>query len=362
VPTERAAFRRIVTEADDPRPAIAVARGALAGAVATILIASSSLEPRAAFLGDPMMNTKTIVVMTAVASATVPALAVGDYADAVIASGPSAYWRFETATSFSVPNSVSGSPAGTASGGIEFGQPSASASLGASVRFVSGGIRIPNTLAVRPSAAYTVELWARNESSGFGFLLSAGRDIDVGSFKFVMRPSFPDCTLVSGVNDYVYGYWRVPTGASTMEWHHYTFTWDRERNFARMYVDGILTSDEPFSIAFTSSQADMIIGFHDFPGYPFHYQGLCDEVAIYQRALTESEIRAHYCAAGIDSATCCPADLNQDSQVNGSDIAVLLGFWGPTGTAFPAADINEDGIVNGSDLAAVLTAWGPCAP
>jgi hypothetical protein len=48
------------------------------------------------------------------------------------------------------------------------------------------------------------------------------------------------------------------------------------------------------------------------------------------------------------------ADLNGDGQVDGIDLALLLGAWGPGGGA---ADLNLDGQVNGFDLALLLGAW-----
>ncbi|NBQ14127.1 MAG: hypothetical protein EBU31_05830 [Proteobacteria bacterium] len=56
---------------------------------------------------------------------------------------------------------------------------------------------------------------------------------------------------------------------------------------------------------------------------------------------------------------CCSGDLNNDGQVNGADISVILAFWGPN-PIFTAADTNHDGSVNGADIAEVLTNWGPC--
>ena len=50
-----------------------------------------------------------------------------------------------------------------------------------------------------------------------------------------------------------------------------------------------------------------------------------------------------------------PADVNGDGQVNGSDLATVLGAWG---TGNVVADINDDGTVNAADLSAVLAAWG----
>ncbi|MEY3141841.1 MAG: hypothetical protein RLY21_334 [Planctomycetota bacterium] len=52
----------------------------------------------------------------------------------------------------------------------------------------------------------------------------------------------------------------------------------------------------------------------------------------------------------------CPADLDDNGQVDASDLAALLGAWGGTGTG----DIDGDGSVGASDLAAMLNAWGAC--
>jgi hypothetical protein len=55
----------------------------------------------------------------------------------------------------------------------------------------------------------------------------------------------------------------------------------------------------------------------------------------------------------------CPADLDGDRTVGGSDLAGLLQAWGPCTGACPA-DINASGSVDGSDLAQLLQSWGAC--
>lgn len=52
----------------------------------------------------------------------------------------------------------------------------------------------------------------------------------------------------------------------------------------------------------------------------------------------------------------CPADLDGDANVGASDLAVLLGQWGRSGTA----DLDRDGSVGSSDLAVLLGEWGSC--
>ncbi|MBX3354439.1 MAG: hypothetical protein KF724_01930 [Phycisphaeraceae bacterium] len=49
------------------------------------------------------------------------------------------------------------------------------------------------------------------------------------------------------------------------------------------------------------------------------------------------------------------ADLDSNGQVDGTDLALLLGQWGASGSA----DLNGDGTVDGADLALLLGDWGP---
>ncbi|MFM7480754.1 MAG: dockerin type I domain-containing protein [Planctomycetota bacterium] len=61
-------------------------------------------------------------------------------------------------------------------------------------------------------------------------------------------------------------------------------------------------------------------------------------------------------SATLPACVACAADLNGDSQVNGTDLTALLSAWGSSGTA----DINGDGVVSGSDLTLLLSSWGTC--
>ncbi len=54
----------------------------------------------------------------------------------------------------------------------------------------------------------------------------------------------------------------------------------------------------------------------------------------------------------------CSADLNVDVVVDASDLAILLGSWGPCEGC--PTDFNGDGVVDAADLAQLLGAWGLC--
>jgi|GEM_PF-737397 len=56
----------------------------------------------------------------------------------------------------------------------------------------------------------------------------------------------------------------------------------------------------------------------------------------------------------------CIGDLNGDCEVNGADLGLMLGAWGPCGKKGPGcfSDLNDDGQVNGADLGLLLGDWG----
>ncbi|MBL9119086.1 MAG: hypothetical protein JNL80_04130 [Phycisphaerae bacterium] len=54
----------------------------------------------------------------------------------------------------------------------------------------------------------------------------------------------------------------------------------------------------------------------------------------------------------------CDADFDRSGEVDGADLALLLGSWGVRGAS--AWDLTGDGMVDAADLASLLGAWGGC--
>ena len=48
-----------------------------------------------------------------------------------------------------------------------------------------------------------------------------------------------------------------------------------------------------------------------------------------------------------------PADLDNDGDVDGGDLAILIGGWGG-----PSGDVDGDGTTTGADMALLLGSWG----
>jgi CxxC motif-containing protein (DUF1111 family) len=56
----------------------------------------------------------------------------------------------------------------------------------------------------------------------------------------------------------------------------------------------------------------------------------------------------------------CLGDLDGDGLISGSDLSVLLGYWGPCDPDLCLADLDGNGLIDGGDLTILLGFWGAC--
>ena len=71
------------------------------------------------------------------------------------------------------------------------------------------------------------------------------------------------------------------------------------------------------------------------------------------------------CLQAVQETLPSPADLNVDGVVDGLDLGILLGQWGPCGSCDPTtcpADIDGDCTVSGTDLGILLAEWSAGKP
>ena len=294
------------------------------------------------------------------------ACADGPYEAAVMASSPTAYWRFEESSGPALNAAPTTAPDGVVIGTHARNQASASPVLGRCIAFDGGGVRVPFSGWTQPSANFSVEMWAKAVAvTAPAHLAGSSRDLSSGSFKFVIYGgnggnwigAGRQGTTPSGGADAG----TATTAESLQAWHHYAYVHDGNSGLAHFFVDGRLVGSGSFSMGdFATNSSDFMIALHDVPGFPYPFRGMIDEVAFYQRAIGADEILDHYCAASIPSLPgCCLGDLNHDHSVDGADIGLLLYNWGPCGSVC-LADLNSDGSVNGGDIGLLLSGWGPC--
>ena len=134
------------------------------------------------------------------------------------------------------------------------------------------------------SVAGTVELWAKPESGiGYAFHSNANARTYVlrGSGAFVVYKGDPMVSIAF-------------PATSLGEWHHLVLTWDNGVFWG--YQDGVLINSKNFSS--TTAASIVKIGQHNSAGRDNCFDGDIDGVKIYNRALSEAEVRYHYNQGG----------------------------------------------------------------
>ncbi|MDA1177347.1 MAG: hypothetical protein O2931_00985 [Planctomycetota bacterium] len=78
------------------------------------------------------------------------------------------------------------------------------------------------------------------------------------------------------------------------------------------------------------------------------------QIGISDRILTNGSIDGWYASRGGVKPRFPGADLNGDGRVDGSDVVIVFGDWGPNASV---ANLNNDLIVDGADLGILYSAW-----
>jgi hypothetical protein len=162
---------------------------------------------------------------------------------------------------------------------------------------VSNGsyVDVPDNASLNPTAAITVSAWVN--ATSFGQLSAVVKKSDLsqtGGYTIEMcdPPASHICFAVSlaALN----GGFSTVTSSTSLQpntWYHVAGTYDGSA--IRLYIDGILEASTPATGALATSSNHLNIG-HD-PSSPVDsrrfWNGIIDEVKIYNRALSAAEVR-----------------------------------------------------------------------
>jgi hypothetical protein len=109
-------------------------------------------------------------------------------------------------------------------------------------------------------------------------------------------PTDPNGTTVDTLHQTFYGSFA---GNKTLEvqpyiqantWYNIVYTYDGST--AKFYVNGELVSTVNSSIGYQSSSNDIYFGRTINPNFPYWFNGVIDEIRIYNRALNINEVRS----------------------------------------------------------------------
>ncbi|MEW6027456.1 MAG: LamG-like jellyroll fold domain-containing protein [Planctomycetota bacterium] len=146
--------------------------------------------------------------------------------------------------------------------------------------------------------SFTVELWAKFTNVSGKNKVMIGRDqgpgqphwwlganVTTGVANFNLRDSNGNGIAVTGT-----------TAINNNQWHHIVAVRDNDANQNRLYIDGSLqaSGSHDYTAGFAASTT-IGIGYMAYNLTPdYYYAGLLDEIALYTRALTLTEIQQHY--------------------------------------------------------------------
>ncbi len=165
---------------------------------------------------------------------------------------------------------------------------------------MSNYVQVLDSSHLRP-AKVSVEAWVQSSSPGsLAYILSKSLNGGQGSYAFYSTSGGLEF-YISSVNG---GYYTSPNAGSGIwdgKFHHIVGTYDG--NYVRLFVDGSevgsgtsATGDIKYDN--TYQNGDLFIGsFFSSPG-GYHFNGIIDEVSIYNKALVPADVQNLYAARG----------------------------------------------------------------
>lgn len=245
---------------------------------------------------------------------------------------------------------VAGGANGTLNGPVGF----VAGRFGQAFGFDSGGfITFGNTTCNVGPSDFTLSFWVRRDAPGKMALFTKRPLCGLNQMiDLRMRETDELSAEFSGPQASSYTSMTAQGSFGDGAWHH--VAWRRQALTLSIFIDGCLkaSQDSPGPIAFANA-APFTAGKSPCTGSfdgTIPFVGALDEIQVYLRALSDEEIALLAERGG-------SPDLDCSGSVDGADLGVLLGSWGPC-RGPRLADLNGDGIVNGADLGLMLSSWG----
>jgi hypothetical protein len=184
--------------------------------------------------------------------------------------------------------------------------------------------------------------WGRILDKGYASGYELGRTGFAHTVGFTFLNSDPSFTSTSEVIDET--------------WHHIAIV--KSGTTATVYADGVAEGTVTVSAQAQDNALPLLIGYNPGEGLRGAWMGMLDELKIFDRALSPSEIAA---LATIPEDL--PGDFNRDGKVDAADYVVWrkngmsqaefntwrANFGAMAGGATLAGDFNSDGVVNAAD-------------
>ncbi|MEI7619943.1 MAG: LamG-like jellyroll fold domain-containing protein [Candidatus Falkowbacteria bacterium] len=181
---------------------------------------------------------------------------------------------------------------GTSVGGVTYNQ---SGKINNSLGFngTTSYLSVLNSASLNPVNGVTLEAWVNwsiNPSTGqpWANIINKNADNQYQIQHNQTNTRFELAVMTTSGRSYILSNTQPVMGV----WYHVVGTWDNTSNQVRIYVNGVLENSSSRSGFLTTSASPINIGRRTTPDR--YFNGRLDEVVIYNRALSASEILDHY--------------------------------------------------------------------
>jgi hypothetical protein len=143
---------------------------------------------------------------------------------------------------------------------------------------------------------------------------------DDGNIRFVLQQG--DSVVGCGFQSSGSGWTQTPVAAWNLNtWQHVACTYDQQN--IKLYINGVVVATQPATAALPSSYGEWYVGRQWY--YADTYKGQMDEMRIWNRALTTSEIATEMCTPGtLPSGLVAYYNFNQGTALaNNSGVTTL---------------------------------------
>jgi concanavalin A-like lectin/glucanase superfamily protein len=207
------------------------------------------------------------------------------YRAAVLSSSPVAYWRLGESSGTTAATEV-GVSSGTYAGGYTLGRPGALAwDSNTSVEFngTSARVQVAHSSTVNLTTHVSIEAWVKPDTvNGTRYILHKATFY----YLYILNNR-----TVFGIRSGGVYVWVESTGlVTTGSWQHVVGTYDGA-NFI-LYRNGSEAARFSFAGPIDPSTGALFIG--AFDAASSFFDGVLDEIALYDRPLSAAEVQAHY--------------------------------------------------------------------
>ncbi|HEV2210475.1 MAG TPA: LamG-like jellyroll fold domain-containing protein [Verrucomicrobiae bacterium] len=206
-------------------------------------------------------------------------------------------------------------------------------------------VQVPNSPSLNPANAITIETWVYPTN-----VPATDSMVIVGKDDAASERQYDLALVTSGTGLAFRPHVGVPGGfifytgttpVSLNHWYHVALTYDGTT--LKLYVNGVQDGSLAVTGPVLATSQPLCIG--GLTSGPWYFRGLIDEVSLYSRALSATEIEAIYAAGSAGKCpppppvTCDPPPAN------------LVGWWKAEGNALDAVGTNDGTLLANTEFA-----------